>query len=196
MQNLYTPAFRFFVCTAILCFLSATTFASKEKWRHQNLQQYIPAGYQLLDSASGDLNSDGYIDYIMVLKNKKEDKAPAEARPLMLLMGTAKGSLELLARNDKVVLCSNCGGLFGDPYSKIRLIDSTVLIEHTIGATWKWSRIISFKFDKEINSLVLSGDESFSFNAYNNYTQIQARPSTKTSIDKTPFIYFSYTNGY
>src|SRR6218665_662484 len=56
------------------------------------LARYIPKGYVLLDSASGDLNRDQYDDMILVL-NKPDEKETSDVsehptlRPLLLLIG-------------------------------------------------------------------------------------------------------------
>jgi hypothetical protein len=34
--------------------------------------KFIPKGYQLLDSKSGDLNQDGFTDYIIICKSPNE----------------------------------------------------------------------------------------------------------------------------
>ncbi|MGA1435094.1 MAG: hypothetical protein ACO34C_06310 [Candidatus Kapaibacteriota bacterium] len=46
--------------------LSATIVKS------QNFDTFIPRGYELLDSKSGDLNQDGITDYVIICKSPNE----------------------------------------------------------------------------------------------------------------------------
>ena len=40
--------------------------------KSQNFDIFIPRGYELLDSKSGDLNQDGITDYVIICKNPNE----------------------------------------------------------------------------------------------------------------------------
>lgn len=82
--------------------------------------KFIPKGFQLLDSKSGDLNQDGYTDYIIICKSPNEDKEEMK-RPLLILHGNSNGGLSLFKRNDNIVLCYLCGGVMGDPYTGMTL---------------------------------------------------------------------------
>ena len=78
--------------------------------------KFIPKGFQLLDSKSGDLNQDGYTDYIIICKYPNEDQEEIK-RPLLILHGNSNGGLSLFKRNDNIVLCYLCGGVTSDPYT-------------------------------------------------------------------------------
>ncbi|MFZ9761672.1 MAG: hypothetical protein ACO3DH_09470, partial [Candidatus Kapaibacteriota bacterium] len=84
--------------------LSATIVKS------QNFDTFIPRGYELLDSKSGDLNQDGITDYVIICKSPNEYEEEDAKRPLMILHGNPNGSLTLIERNDNIVLCFLCGG--------------------------------------------------------------------------------------
>ena len=85
----------------------------------QDLKSFIPNGYTLLDSVSGDLNKDGIKDLVLILKNDTEIELSDTTRPLLILHGNKNKSYTLVARNDHVVLCQACGGVFGDPYNNV-----------------------------------------------------------------------------
>ena len=117
----------------------------------RELPAFIPAGYSLLDSVSGDLDLDKMKDYILVLKKNGEDTLagdPAKAphRPLLILAGVAGGGFILKAKNDKTVLCFTCGGLMGDPFMGIVIKNGYFSIEHYGGSSWRWTRIITYKY--------------------------------------------------
>jgi hypothetical protein len=117
----------------------------------RELTGFIPAGYMLLDSASGDLDLDKLKDYILVLKKTGEDTpagdtAQAPHRPLLILTGVAGGGFILRGRNDKTVLCFNCGGLLGDPFMGIVIKNGYFSVEHYGGSSWRWTRVITYKY--------------------------------------------------
>ena len=113
---------------------------------NQKLNRYIPQGYTLLDSKSGDLNQDGYTDYIVICKSPNENEEEIQ-RPLLILHGQANGSLKLFARNDNIVMCAQCGGVMGDPYTGMTLKKNFFSIEHEGGSSDQWTRIITFKYN-------------------------------------------------
>lgn len=185
------------IFTAIaISIISIPPVFAGEKPKLQKIRNFIPPDYYLLDSASGDLNSDGLIDYVLILQSKNESSKNASAtRPLLLLLGTEKNNLELVARNDSVVLCKSCGGIYDDPFQKVTIHDGYLSVQHLIGSTWKWTRVISFKYDSSIKDFVLDKDEGVSYHV--------ANPNRKTGIinnkddfGKLKFSEFSYNKGY
>jgi hypothetical protein len=115
------------------------------------LQKFIPKGYTLLDAANGDLNLDNFKDIILVLKDTSEkDKIDTNEfkRPLLILIGNADKSFTLAGRNDNVVYCHDCGGIFGDPYDGIEINRGTFTINHFGGSNDRWSNEITFRYSK------------------------------------------------
>jgi hypothetical protein len=185
-----------FVCITIIILIGHGHAIAGEKPKLQKIRNFIPPDYALLDSASGDLNGDGLTDYVLILENKSENsKNSSGVRPLLLLLGTEKNNLELAARNDSVVLCKSCGGIYDDPFQKVTIRDGFLSVQHLIGSTWKWTRVISFKYDSSIKDFVLDKDEGVSYHV--------ANPNRKTGIinnkddfGKLKFSEFSYNKGY
>ncbi len=132
------------------------------------LAQYIPEGYLLLDSASGDLNRDQYTDMILVLKKPDEEKTSDVSehptlRPLLLLIGQPSHTYKVVARNDKVVECVDCGGMMGDPFQRVVIKKGYFSIEHYGGSAWRWSATTTFKYSPVVSDwhLYKQGYESF-----------------------------------
>lgn len=123
----------------------------------------IPAGYTLLDTASGDFNRDSYRDYIVILRNDTEKENPDTTRPLLILMGDREGSLNPYTQNDHVVLCAACGGVFGDPYEAITVKGAYFSVDHYGGSSWRWTRNITFKYDKVKKAFILHKDGGLSY---------------------------------
>jgi hypothetical protein len=122
------------------------------------IPSFIPADYQVLDSASGDLTGDGIKDLVLILHLSKETDFPDTTRSLLLLQGLGKGQYQLMARNDHVVYCAGCGGVFGDPYAGITVKGKYFSIEHYGGSNWRWTRVITFRYDAKTKHFLLHRD--------------------------------------
>lgn len=157
----------------------------------QPLKSFIPLNFTLLDSASGDINLDGVPDLVLILRDTVEKYNPDTTRPLLLLQGNGKGLYKLIARNDSVVLCLNCGGIHGDPYDGITIKKGYFSIEHMGGSSWRWTRIITFKYDLKHKIFVLHRDAGYSW-----WTLERGHESdiiiSKEDFDKLPFEHYRY----
>ena len=130
------------------------------------IQLFIPSGYSILDSASGDMNNDRVKDLILILKNNNEsieNNYDELIRPLLILHGTKNNNYTLFAKNDSVVLCSICGGVFGDPYEAITIKNNFFSIEHYGGSNWRWTKIITFKYNEKVKKYILHKDAGASY---------------------------------
>ena len=131
-------------------------------------QHLVPLGFTILDSASGDLNRDGLKDYVVILKSDHEEKNGDTTRPLLLITGRAGGSFQLAERNDHVIMCKNCGGVFGDPYAAIVIKNNYFSIEHYGGSNWRWTRVITFRYDAKTKNFLLHRDAGTSWHTSEN----------------------------
>ena len=155
------------------------------------LKTFIPPNFTLLDSASGDINLDGLTDLVLILRNTAEKLNPDTTRPLLLLQSNGKGLYKLVGRNDSVVLCMNCGGIWGDPYDNMTVKKGYFSIEHMGGSSWRWTRIITFKFDIKRKLFVLHRDAGFSWwNVERGHERNIV--TSKEDFDKLPFEKYKY----
>lgn len=149
-------------CLAALFIVVITETISAQEVR---FKEFIPAGFSILDTATGDLNHDGYTDYLLVLKNDAEQLATDTARPLIILHGQQDGTSKVVARNDSIVLCFGCGGVMGDPFTGISVNDNSFTIAHYGGSGWRWTRTITFQYNKKLDKYILLQDTGESFHA-------------------------------
>lgn len=161
------------------------------KSQSNNIKPFIPKGFTLLDSASGDLNNDGFKDLIVVLKNDLEGTVPDTTRPLLILHGSKNGTYKLIAKNDHVVLCEACGGVFGNPYEGITIKNNYFSIGHYGGSSWRWTRIITFKYDLKSKQYVLHKDAGISFHT-SDPDKTTENIHRKKDFDKLPFSKYNY----
>ena len=133
--------------------VSETTNTEQNTNLSSSIIQFIPENYAVLDTTSGDLNLDQYMDMIVVLKKKGEDTISnavehPEKRPLLILLGQADNIYKLVAHNDNAVYCVDCGGMMRDPFMQIVIKNGYFSIEHGIAEGQHWEQIITFKYDK------------------------------------------------
>lgn len=117
----------------------------------KQLMVFVPKGYVIVDTAKGDLNLDKFQDFLLVLKKSNEGQDSVlneEERPLLILLGHADKTFTLGGRNDNIVYCLSCGGIFGDPYAGIEITKGTFTIHHFGGSNDRWSNDITFKYSK------------------------------------------------
>lgn len=111
-------------------------------------RSFILPGYEKLDYVTGDLNGDKRTDAILILKIKGEDTAMADdlSRPMLLLIRQANGKLKVEKRNDNLVMCKQCGGIFGDPYESTAVDPKGFSISFYGGSSWRWSYQYYFEY--------------------------------------------------
>jgi hypothetical protein len=143
---------------------------AEKKESSADIQTFIPAGYTILDTASGDLNLDAYPDMILVLKKNREDSTPdadrPEKRPLLILIAQPDQSYKLAEKSDDAVYCVNCGGVMGDPFTGIKIKKGYFSVEHYGGSADRWTRIVTFKYKPEDQEWYLFKDGGDAFSAH------------------------------
>lgn len=112
------------------------------------IRAFIEPGRKLLNMAHADLNGDGREDVILVLEKEggKETRDISDnQRALLILIRDAHNALKLSKRNDKIVHCSTCGGMMGDPFQPVVAGLKTFTVSAYGGSSWRWS--VEYKFD-------------------------------------------------
>lgn len=156
-----------------------------------NLKNFVLKGYEVLDITKGNLNLDTYPDAIMVLYKKGEKETSdvidhPEKRPLLILTGQADKTYKLAARSDNAVYCVDCGGQMGDPFTGITIKNGYFSVEHYGGSSWRWTRIITFKYSSAEKNWFLHKDGGDSFHAAAP-EEVKTKVKTVKSFGKVPF---------
>jgi len=167
----------------ILLLLSSVYLSSLS----QDFRSFIPNDYDTLDDgvARGDLNKDGKEDIVIVVGSKweqdenwseKASDSNVAPRLLIILFGTDSGYVQIV-KNDKAILCKDCGGIFGDPFAGIEINKNVLSINHYGGSNWRWGYTHKFRFqDKEF---FLIGQTKYSFLAVENCEKLNDFAGTK-----------------
>lgn len=126
---------------------------------------FVEKGKTALALESADLNGDGFADYLLVVESAAATSGEpgGDTRSLLILTGRRDGELRLAARNDKVVYCRSCGGVFGDPFAGVTASRNSFTVDNYGGSNWRWSDSYKFNYSRidKTWQLVLVTKDSF-----------------------------------
>jgi hypothetical protein len=133
------------------------------------IRPFVLEGTLPLALEKADLDGDGLQDAVLVLeKQKTSPDAPdieEGQRPLLVLLGQPDGSYRLAKRNDRIVYCSTCGGIMGDPFQWVEVGPRTFTVHHYGGSAWRWSNAFTFNYSRRDHTWQLVRVETRRFNA-------------------------------
>lgn len=155
---------------------------------------FVEAGTKAIAVEGGDLNGDGRQDFILVLERenpaKDENDFPVNQRPLLLLLRGDDGKLTVAKRNERLVMCSECGGIFGDPFEGISVGRNTFTAEFYGGSAWRWKYSYKFNYSRIDKTWQLVRTESLSYHTSDPNkvkTEIHTPPGHFGKIDLSDF---------
>ena len=139
----------------VLCLLGAPLIATAQDADLKvpaDVLPFVAAGTKAIAVEKSDLNGDGREDFILVLEREKPamdaDDFPVGQRPLLILLRGADGRLTMAKRNEQVVMCSQCGGVFGDPFEGVIAGRNTFSVEHYGGSAERWKFSYQFNYSR------------------------------------------------
>lgn len=154
------------IAFTIIAACLAAECTAQEKILPAELHPFVLPGYDLLDFKEGDLNGDKKNDALLILKQKGEDTIDSEpARPMLLLIRKPAGKLSLQKRNDSLVMCYRCGGVFGDPYEEINITNTGFKISFYGGSNWRWAYNFSFSYFSKKDDWILVKESNLYYNS-------------------------------
>lgn len=144
------------------------TRTSEEGQLPPEMARVVPDGYYVQGIHQGDLDEDGRDDYVMVVARQGEDSLAMQSdqpihRDLLLILAQPDGSFGVAGHNDRVVYCTRCGGVMGDPLEEIVVDSGKVTIQQYGGSAWRWSRTTRFVHSKERSGWFLALDSTESY---------------------------------
>ena len=155
------------------------------------LEPFVLPGYAVLDYARGDLNRDERkTDVVLALRRVDElgwqlESEEEPPRPLLLLVRGENGGLHLAGRDDAVVMCRTCGGVFGDPLEGIVIEDGYFSVKHYGGAATRFFQWVTFHWDGS-GGWTLHKIRAGSFHISNS-EEVDERVKTKADFGEVPF---------
>ena len=115
------------------------------------VKAFVEAGAMPIALETADLNGDGRTDYLLAYQRPAavpEDELPTTQRPLLILLREAGGALRLAARNDRIILCEDCGGMLGDPFQGISTGPKTFTVHLHGGSRYRWGFDYKFAYSR------------------------------------------------
>ena len=155
---------------------------------------FVESGTKAIALEKSDLNGDGKEDFILVLEKEKPakdaDDFPVGQRPLLILLRGADGKLKLAKRNERIVMCSQCGGVCGDPFESVIAGRNTFSVEHYGGSSWRWKYSYKFNYSRIDKTWELVKVEEINYRTFNPEKmkrKIYTRPRYFGKIDVANF---------
>ncbi|HYW73251.1 MAG TPA: hypothetical protein VE961_19680 [Pyrinomonadaceae bacterium] len=136
----------------LVCLCAPLALTAQELKIPAEVAPFIDSGAKAIALEKSDLNGDGRDDFILVLEKenpaKNSEDFPINQRPLLILLRGADGKLTAAKRNEKIVMCSQCGGVFGDPFEGVIAGPGTFSVEHYGGSSWRWKYSYKFNYSR------------------------------------------------
>lgn len=133
------------------------------------VKPFVEKGKTALALETADLNGDGFADFVLVVENTgaANREGSDDIRSLLILIADRTGKLKLAKRNDKVVYCRSCGGVFGDPFAGLTVKRNSFTVDNYGGSNWRWSDSYTFNYSRIDQTWQLVKVTKETFNATN-----------------------------
>lgn len=176
---------------SVISIISFVSYA-QEKTLPAEATGFLPAGFELLDYVTGDLNGDKKEDAILLAKQPGEDSIMEEElkRPMIILTRQANGKLKQVFRNDNAILCRHCGGVFGDPYESISINPGSFEIIFYGGSSWRWGYTYNFKYNALKKNWYLASEKQVNFHSGDPEGTTKVSLVTAAELGEIPFSAF------
>ena len=152
----------------LLCAAPPSVAAQDEALKvPEEVRPFVEAGTKAIAVEAADLNGDGRGDFVLVLERENPSKDaedfPVRQRPLLILLRGADGKLTEAKRNERLVMCSQCGGVFGDPFEGVEAGRNTFTVHHYGGSNWRWKNSYKFNYSRIDRTWQLVRTEELSY---------------------------------
>lgn len=120
------------------------------------VESVVPAGWEIIARASGDLNQDGKPDKVVIIDSadSNEETAP---RPRLLIVLLADGDpfqFVVSAVSYNSVRPRHTGGVLGDPFEELKIERGTFVISHYAGSRNRWGFKHRYRWQNDGWSLI------------------------------------------
>lgn len=131
------------------------------------VRPFVETGTKAIALEAADLNGDGRGDFVLVLERENpsldRDDFPLNQRPLLILLRGVGGKLSAAKRNELLVMCSKCGGVFGDPFEGVEVGRNTFTVNFYGGSNWRWKYAYKFNYSRVDQTWQLVRAEEISY---------------------------------
>lgn len=106
----------------------------------------LPQDFEILDTASGDLDKDGVKELVVAYNTRKEDSSYESIPRSLVIYKMQQQEWKIWKESQQALYGSRDGGMMGDPFGDI-IIDKGILqISQYGGSSWKWDHIDKYRY--------------------------------------------------
>ncbi|NOT76257.1 MAG: hypothetical protein HOP08_15120 [Cyclobacteriaceae bacterium] len=125
-----------FVCPALL----------KAQPSGDAFRSFIPAGWELLAAASGDLNKDSIDDVAIIIEERVGSGDFGKLRNIMILFRAKDGKYSLACKGEKAVMGSESGGTMGDGFNEMKIVKGVIILNFAGGSRDQWDLTYRYRY--------------------------------------------------
>ncbi len=134
------------------------------------LEDFVPEGWEVLDSVELDFNEDGASDYVGVLQEALVDMGGfwtygGYPRILFAIASDGAGRYCLDFQDINLIRTRDEGGVFGDPYLPLTAEGHSFTTHTYGGSAWRWSEDFTYTY-REGNWWLTSSEETYGYGDY------------------------------
>lgn len=131
--------------------------------------KFVPAGWMIEETVTGDLNNDSIPDAALKLIEKMpagadKDAPPSRSRALLILLKNKDGMFERAAVAKKLLQCTGCGGAFygvSEASANVEISRGVLIVRQDHGSRNVVEQTFRFRYDQAQKRFALIGyDES------------------------------------
>ncbi len=166
----------------------------------ESIVKQIPAGYAVLSTARGLLDSDAQEDFLVAIGRRDEAalsrRTRAPARALLLFVQNPGGGYTLVRRNDHVILKIDEGGQcdpFEDGIDGLVIKNRYFTIQNAVACGQHWEYFVTFKYERDLQDWVFHKRTVESWALGDGGLEPQGR-SVESSKGKAKILFSDYRN--
>ncbi len=176
----------FQMCNPVICLLSqfsilfscSLAVAENAVSQSEAIERYMQTGWTVLAESNGDLNGDGLADHAVVIEapegvaepsnscDGSDDYSDSPARRLVVELAEAEAPAVLALDDPRLVLRSDQGCVFGDPFEDVSIDNGGVTVRHYGGSRWRWGD--TTRFCLEDGAWLITGRTEFQHDSISN----------------------------
>lgn len=133
----------------------------------RSLADFVPEGWQLLDSVELDFNGDGIADYVGVQEADRDidEEVWNYPRILFAVASDGTGQYRLDFQNENLIRTCDEGGAFGDPYQSMTVEGAAFSTHSYGGSAWRWAEDYTYEYMEGTWYLTLA-EEIYAYGGY------------------------------
>jgi hypothetical protein len=106
----------------------------------------VPPNYTIVDTVSGDLDSDGKRELVVAYNTKEEGDLDENVPRELIIYKMLNSKWTIWKKSQHALYNSRDGGMMGDPFGEMEIKNRILLISHNGGSSWKWGHTDKYRY--------------------------------------------------